>query len=171
MTRPAPAPHGAAAGAEAAGIPAPLTRLLEEMEGLDRTARMEELVEYADRYVEVAPEVATPPYPELNRAPHCESQAFVFAVDRPDGTLQFHFAVESEQGLSARAWAAILDETCSGQPLEQVARLTDDAITRLFGKELSMGKGQGLVGMLELVVRAARERLAARGRARADAGA
>jgi cysteine desulfuration protein SufE len=142
--------------------PAALSDVVRDFAGLDRTARMEQLLEYADRFEEVPPEVAARPFPEANRAPRCESEAYVFAVDRPDGTLAFHFAVENPQGLSAKAWAAILDEALSGAPLEQVAQAPYAAITDIYGRELSMGKGQGLAGMLDLVHHAARTRLAAR---------
>jgi sulfur transfer protein SufE len=147
---------------EAPDVPAPLAALMAELDGLDRAGRIELLIHWADEFAPVPPEVARPPFPEANRAPRCESEAYVFVRDRPDGTLDFHFAVESPHALSARAWAVLLARTCSGQPLEQVARVSEEAIHGLFGRELSMGKEQGLVGMLELVTRAARTRLAAR---------
>jgi cysteine desulfuration protein SufE len=149
-------------------MPAPLAELAAEFEGVDRGLRAEMLIEYADQFEEVAPAIAARPFPEVNRAPRCESEAYVFATERPDGTLDFHFAVENPQGLSAKAWAVILRDTCSGQPLEQVAAAPQDAIFRIFGRDLSMGKGQGLIGMMELVQHAARSRLD--GRRRREAG-
>ena len=86
----------------------------------------------------------------------CES------ADNPDGTIKLHFAVENPQGLSAKAWAVILDETASGRPLEEVAAIDPHAILDLFGSDLSMGKGLGLTGMLQLVHNEARKRLKAR---------
>jgi cysteine desulfuration protein SufE len=86
----------------------------------------------------------------------------VWAVDQPDGTVRFHFAVENPQGVSARAWAAILGETLSGQPIEQVASVSPEVVYEIFGRDLSMGKGQGLLGMLELVHHEARRRVNAR---------
>ena len=149
----------------AAPLPAKLEELLLEFAPLERTERMESLIDWADLFTEVAPEVATRPFPELNRAPRCESEAYVFATDRPDGTLQFHFAVENPQGLSAKAWGAILDHAASGAPLEQVAAIDPDVIYRIFGRDLSMGKGMGLLGMLELVQFETRKRLQAARRA------
>jgi hypothetical protein len=87
----------------------------------------------------------------------------VFATDLPDGSLRFWFAVENPQGLSAKAWGAILKDTLSGQPLEQVARVPQDTIFHIFGRDISMGKGQGLVGMLDVVQHEARRRLRQRG--------
>jgi cysteine desulfuration protein SufE len=142
--------------------PAKLRELVAEFEPLPRDERMEELIDWADRFVAAGPEIAARPYPEINRAPRCESDAYVFATDRPDGTLQFHFAVENPQGLSAKAWGAILDDVASGAPLAEVAAIDPDAIWRIFGRDLSMGKGQGLIGMLELVQREAKQRLDAR---------
>jgi cysteine desulfuration protein SufE len=147
-------------GAE--NLPAPLAEAIADFEFVDRSLRAEMLIEYADRFREVAPAIAARPFPERARAPRCESDAYVFAVDREDGTLDLHFAVENPQGLSAKAWAVILGETLSGQPLEQVALVSGDVLYRIFGRDLSMGKGQGLLGMLELVQHEARARITAR---------
>jgi cysteine desulfuration protein SufE len=140
-------------------VPPRLEELLADFEPLERDERMEMLIDWADRFTEVPPDVASRPFPERSRAPRCESDAYVFATDRPDGTLQLHFAVENPQGLSAKAWAAILDDVASGAPLEQVAAIDPESIYRIFGRDLSMGKGQGLLGMLELVQFEARRRL------------
>jgi cysteine desulfuration protein SufE len=136
-----------------------LEELVRDFDTIDRSERAEMLIDWADQFTEVAPDVARRPFPERNRAPRCESEAFVFATERPDGTLQYHFAVENPQGLSAKAWAAILDHVASGVPLEQVAAIDPDSIRRIFGNELSMGKGEGLLGMLQLVQHEARMRL------------
>ena len=143
-------------------VPEALASLVAEFEHLDRGMRSEMLIEYADQFAEVPPDVAQRPYPEEKRAPRCESEAFVFATDRPDGTMKLWFAVENPQGVSAKAWASILDETLSGQPLEEVARVPQETIFKIFGRDISMGKGQGLIGMLELVHHEARKRLAAK---------
>ena len=147
-----------------ASMPAPLAEIVAEFDGVDRGLRTELLVEYGDQFEEVAPEIAKRPFPEVSRAPRCESEAFVFVTDRPDGTVDLHFAVENPQGLSAKAWAVIMRDTLSGQPLDQVAAAPQDVIFKIFGKDLSMGKGQGLIGMMELVQHAARARLDARRR-------
>ena len=149
-------------------LPPALADVIADFEFVDRALRAEMLIEYADRFREVAPGIATRPFPERARAPRCESEAYVFAVDRPDGTMDLHFAVENPQGLSAKAWAVILGETLSGQPLDVVASLSGDALYRIFGRDLSMGKGQGLLGMLELVQHEARARITAK--RKADAG-
>jgi cysteine desulfuration protein SufE len=145
-----------------AEYPEKLAELVEDMESItDRSERAEMLIEIADRFdeVRVSPEIATKPYPEDRRAPSCESEAFVWAVDQPDGTLKFYFDVLNPQGLSAMAMSVILEETLSGQPLEQVARVDTDIVFRIFGKDLSMGKGAGLMGILSLVQNEARRRL------------
>lgn len=141
-------------------IPSPLKALLREFEFLDRTERAELLIEFADRFREVPPAIATRPFPEEHHVIRCESEAYVWATDNPDGTLKFHFAVENPQGLSGKAWAVILDETLSGQPLDEVAAVPEEVIFLVFGKDISMGKGQGLVGILNLVVYSARQKLA-----------
>ncbi len=146
-------------------LPGPLASVVADFELLDRGARSEMLIEYADQFEEVPASVATRPFPESARAPRCESEAYVFAVDRRDGTIDYHFAVENPQGLSAKAWAVVLRETLSGQPLEQIAAVPQDVLYSIFGRDLSMGKGQGMLGMLEVVQHEARTRLLARRKA------
>lgn len=128
-----------------------------EMLGLlpDRSDRIQLLIDVANRFEEVPPEVAERPYPEERRVPACESEAFVWAVPRPDGTLRYHFAVENPQGISAKAMAVILDESLSGQPPEQVARVPHSIVYDIFGRELSMGKSMGLMGMVAMVTQEA----------------
>jgi len=154
---------GSASAGGADALPAPLAAVVAEFEGADRGMRTEMLIEYADQFEAVPATVATRPYPDSARAPRCESEAYVFATDRADGTLDLWFAVENPQGLSARAWGAIMKDTLAGQPLDQVARVPQDTIFKIFGREISMGKGQGLIGMLEVVQHEARRRLQRRG--------
>lgn len=144
-------------------IPDALAELLADFAGIsDRNERADLLIEMADRFAEVkvAPSVAVPPYDAAHRAPACESDAYVWAEDREDGTLTFRFDVLNPQGLSARALAVIAGETLSGAPLEQVAAVPDEIVFQLFGKELTMGKGAGLMGILSLVRYEAKRRLA-----------
>lgn len=140
-------------------LPAPLAAAVADFASVDRGLRAELLIEYADQFSEVPANIATRPWPDSARAPRCESDAYVFTTDNPDGTMQLWFAVENPQGLSAKAWAVLLDETLSGQPLEQVARVSQEVVFEIFGRDLSMGKGQGLLGMLEVVQHEARRRL------------
>jgi cysteine desulfuration protein SufE len=142
--------------------PPRLAALLERLERTDRTQRIELLIAMAGRYQEVPERVAHRPYPESHRVPHCESGAYVWAEDQEDGTLKYYFAIENPQGISARATAAILDRTLSGEPPEVVAEVSQDVIYRIFGYELSMGKNMGLTAMVGMVQAAARRRLAAR---------
>lgn len=143
--------------------PAKLAELVEDFSQItDRNERAEYLIEIADRFptVRVPPEIATRPYDESHRVPACESDAFVWSRENPDGTLSFYFDVLNPQGLSAMAISVILQETCSGQPLDQVAALETSIVFALFGKEVSMGKGQGLMGIINMVQYEARRRLA-----------
>ena len=106
-----------------ADMPEKLTELVDDLASItDRTERAELLIEMADRFseVRVPATLATKPYDERHKAPACESDAYVWAVDQPDGTLQYYFDVLNPQGLSAMAMSVILGETVSGQPLEQV---------------------------------------------------
>lgn len=122
----------------------------------DRGERIQMLIDTAERFREVPPEVARRPFAEEHRVPGCESEAFVWALPQPGGTLRFHFAVENPQGISARAMAVILEETLSGAPPEQVEAVPRDVVYEIFGRELSMGKSMGLMGMVAMVAASAR---------------
>jgi len=126
-----------------------------------RAERQEYLIQLADQFGEVkVPEsVASQPYDEAHRVPACESDAFVWWEENDDGTLKYHFDVLNPQGLSAMAMAVVLGEACSGAPLEQVASLQGEVVFDLFGRNISMGKGQGLMGIVNMVATAARQRL------------
>ena len=143
-------------------IPSPLANMLGELDSLDRVERAQYLIELSDDFSEVPEAIATRPFPEDRRVPKCESEAFVWAQDQDDGTLKFHYAVENPLGISARAMGAILDETMSGQPLDQVANVPPDIVHRIFGRQLSMGKGEGLAAMVEYSTFEARRRLTQR---------
>jgi cysteine desulfuration protein SufE len=133
-------------------VPDKLTQTLEMLEMVpDRNERIQLLIDIAGRFEEVPPRIARRPFAPEHLVPACESQAYVFADERPDGTLDFHFAVENPQGISAKAMAVILEDTLSGQPPEKVAEVSQDVVYKVFGKELSMGKSMGLMSMVGMV--------------------
>ena len=57
------------------------------------------------------------------------------------------------------AMSVILDETLSGQPVDKVANVSTDIVFKIFGNEISMGKGAGLMGIVSMVQNEARKRL------------
>src|SRR5215831_13887531 len=114
----------------------------------DRTSM---LLSYADQFKEVPPAVATRPFPKSHQVPQCESDAYVWAHRQADGTLQLYFAVENPSGVSAKALAAILDKTLSGLPASEIARLNTDIVEKIFRQNISMGKGLGLMSMVQAV--------------------
>jgi cysteine desulfuration protein SufE len=117
----------------------------------DPSDRTNLLLSYADQFREVTPDVATRPFGRDHLVPHCESEAYVWAMKRPDGTLKLHFAVENPSGVSAKALAAILDRSLSGLPPAQVAEVTPDIVEGIFRQNISMGKGMGLMSMVQAV--------------------
>lgn len=128
---------------------------------MDRSRRIQMLIDIGETYKVVPAEIAAPPYPEERKVPACESQAYVWAVEQDPG-LKFYFAVENPQGVSAKATAALIDRTCSGAPLEQVAAIPPDIIYEIFGAELSIGKNMGLTNMLAMCRHEAKKRIEAR---------
>lgn len=132
-------------------IPA-LTKILSVFEDIeDRYERAELLIYYADQYVEVSPKIATRPYPESKKVPYCESQAFVWAEELDKDKLDFHFAIENPQGISAKAMASILKKTVSGSPANQIIEISPEIVYTIFGNDLGMVRAEGLRGMVKMV--------------------
>lgn len=134
--------------------PPAIAEIVDELASIsDRFERAEMLIEIADRFdeVKVPPEIATKPYDEAHRVPACESEAFVWAQPQDDGTLHFYFDVLNPQGLSAMAMSVVLGEALNDQPADLALELPSELVFDLFGKEVSMGKGAGLMGILNMV--------------------
>lgn len=137
-------------------LPAKLQELVETFEMFDMADRTAMLLSYADQFQEVPADVARRPFPKSHQVPQCESDAYAWAIKRPDGTLKLHFAVENPSGVSARALAAILDKTLSGLPAREIASIQPEIVERIFRQNISMGKGLGLMSMVQAVQALAR---------------
>jgi cysteine desulfuration protein SufE len=138
-------------------MPPKLQQLLDTFDMFpDPADRTSMLLSYADQFKEVPPEIATRPFPENHHVPQCESDAYVWAIRRPDETMQLYFAVENPSGVSARALAAIMDKTLSGLPASEIATVSCDIVERIFRQNISMGKGMGLMAMVNAVQALAR---------------
>ena len=138
-------------------------RLSEILDALDLMSDEEErsalLIDFSDRFSEVPASVARRPFPEDHRVRYCESEAYVWGVEQPNGTLKFYFAVENPSGISAKALAVLLDKAFSGAPLEEVSSVSPDIVQAIFRQNISMGKGMGLMSMVETVRNLARQKL------------
>jgi cysteine desulfuration protein SufE len=122
----------------------------------DPADRTNLLLSYADQFKDVPSEIARRPFPKSHQVPQCESDAYVWAMKKPDGTLQLYFAVENPSGVSAKALAAILDKTLSGLPASEIASVNCDIVEKIFRQNISMGKGMGLMAMVQAVAALAR---------------
>lgn len=133
-------------------LPAKLAELLDALALFsDPAERANLLLSYADQFKEVPPSVATRPFPKSHQVPQCESDAYVWALSQPDGTLKLYFAVENPAGVSAKALAAILDKTLSGLTPDAIESISPDIVEQIFRQNISMGKGLGLMSMVQAV--------------------
>jgi cysteine desulfuration protein SufE len=138
-------------------IPGSLRDVLDAFALLDDPVdRANLLISFADQFTPVPPDVATPPYPKDHLVPYCESEAYVWLVPRRDGTVTLHFAVENPSGISAKALASILASTLSGLTPEAVEQVSPDIVEQIFRQNISMGKGMGLMAMVQAVQALAR---------------
>ncbi|MEP7119016.1 MAG: SufE family protein [Acidobacteriota bacterium] len=139
--------------------PERLQTLLDVFAGVtDVHERTQLLIDFARKFKEVPPEVATRPFAPDHLVKHCESEAYAWAVPNADGTLKLHFAVENPSGVSAKALGAILDKALSGLPATEIAKVDPEIVERLFRQNISMGKGMGLMSMVQMVAALARRR-------------
>lgn len=145
-----------------ADYPEKLQEIIEDFSFVTtRQERQQYLIQIADDFksVKVPERIATPPYDEAHRVKECESDAYVWWEENDDGTLHYYFDVLNPQGLSAMAMCVILGQSCSGAPLDQVVAINDNVVFEFFGKNISMGKGRGLIGITNTVKAAARQQL------------
>jgi cysteine desulfuration protein SufE len=132
--------------------PKKLKEFLERISSIkDEDQRIEILVYYADKFRNPPEEIFRTPYSTACKVPFCESGVYAMTRMQKDNTPKFYFAIESPQGISAKALAVILDRTLSGQPVRQILNVNPDVVYKIFGKELSMGKNLGLSGMVLLI--------------------
>ena len=130
-------------------LPQKLSEFIENLSAFENeNERNEILVDYADKFKSVPPEIAEKPYPEKNKIAFCESGAYVWTVMQTDKTPRFYFAVENPHGISAKALSVILDKTLSGVQPEEIIKISPDIVNEIFGNSLSMGKNLGLTGIL-----------------------
>jgi cysteine desulfuration protein SufE len=132
-------------------VPEKLQQLLDMFQMFDTADRTDLLLGYADQFKDVPPEIATRPFDISHQVPQCESDAYVWAMKQPDDTMRFYFAVENPSGVSAKALAAILDKTLSGLPASEIATVNCDIVEKIFRQNISMGKGMGLMAMVQAV--------------------
>ncbi|HYT73709.1 MAG TPA: SufE family protein [Vicinamibacterales bacterium] len=133
-----------------------MQQLVDTFQMFDPADRTNLLLSYADQFKDVPPAIARRPFPTSHQVPQCESDAYVWAMKKPDGTLQLYFAVENPSGVSAKALAAILDKTLSGLPASEIASVNCDIVEKIFRQNISMGKGMGLMAMVQAVAALAR---------------
>ena len=117
----------------------------------DPADRTNLLLDYAAQFKEVPASVATRPFAKDHRVPHCESEAYAWAEPQSNGTLKLYFAVENPSGVSAKALATILDKSLSGLPPADIAVINPDIVEQIFRQNISMGKGLGLMSMVQAV--------------------
>ena len=134
-------------------IPAKLQEYLDDLAIFtDRQDHIEYLIALADDYKH--PDALAFVRSDLKKVPGCESEVFIESA--PAGSsVQYRFAVDNPQGISAMAMAVILQDSLSGAPKEQIAEVPEDVVFKIFGNELSMGKNLGLTNMVRIVKRLA----------------
>ena len=129
-------------------IPAKLQEHLDNLAMFpDRQERIDLLIAIGEGYSNYSHEEV--PRDGECKIPGCESEVFLHTENSPNG-LVYKIAVDNPQGISAMAMAEIIEESFTGAPLEQILAVPDDVVYDIFGRELSMGKSLGLMGMVRM---------------------
>jgi cysteine desulfuration protein SufE len=135
-----------------AGTPVTLQAILDTFDMFpDPSDRTNLLLGYADQFRDVPADIARRPFDKSHQVPQCESDAYVWAIKKPDGTLDLYFAVENPSGVSAKALGTILKKSLSGLTPADIAAIDPSIVERIFRQNISMGKGMGLMSMIEAV--------------------
>lgn len=132
--------------------PKNIQRVADYFEGIsDEHKRIQTLISYSKKFKEVPEEVAARPFDAQHRVPECESDVYIWTQVDAKKKVNIHAAVENPQGLSARAFAAVLQKALKDAKVEDVEQLDNELVYKIFGKQLSMGKNMGLMGMIQMI--------------------
>ncbi len=132
-------------------LPPKLSETIEDLSFFtDRAEKIQVLISIAERFKQISPELAVPPYDEAHKVPACESEAYGWCWVE-EGKLRLEFAVLNPQGISAMTMAVVLRDALNGEDPDLAEGLTEEVVYSIFGRELSMGKSAGLMGMVSLV--------------------
>ncbi|MGB9690840.1 MAG: SufE family protein [Candidatus Sumerlaeaceae bacterium] len=133
-------------------------KLVESFRALkDEAERLMMLIEFASCYVDPPPAVASRPFPAECKLPGCDCDVYFWALMREDRRLDFYFAVDCAEGVSAKAFAVILSRTLTGADLEAIARIPRECVAIIFGELITPEKKATLEAMLEAVRQAAQD--------------
>ena len=92
----ADAPHSARQRRQfTMAYPQKLQSVIDTFAMFDPADRTSMLLSYADQFQEVPNDVAKRPFDRSHQVPQCESDAYAWAIKRPDGSLKLYFAVEN----------------------------------------------------------------------------
>ena len=129
-----------------------LQRIIDYFEKIsDEQQRIQMLISYSKRFEEVPETVASRPFDQAHRVPECESDVYVWVDVDNDHNVDFYAAVENPQGLSAKALGAVLQKALKDAKVEDIEKLDNELVYKVFGKQLSMGKNMGLMGMIQMI--------------------
>ena len=123
----------------------------------DPADRTNLLLGYADQFKEVPREVAARPFGRDHLVPHCESEAYVWALKQPDGTHEALLRGREPVGrVGQGAGGHPPPDRSPGSRPPRSPPITPDIVEQIFRQNISMGKGLGLMSMVQAVQALAR---------------
>ena len=132
-----------------AAYPEKIQEVLDDLSFLsDRRERIDHLIGLGEAFAN--PSAEEVPRDPGARVPGCESEVYVRA-SREGEVMRVRFAVDNPQGISAMAMATILQEGLDGASAAEARSIDEALVYEIFGKDLSMGKSAGLMGMVRMV--------------------
>jgi cysteine desulfuration protein SufE len=135
-------------------MPSKLAEIVDEFASAPREIVLEMLLEFSDAVPDLPPEMTG--HEGMEQVPECQTQFFLKAEVRPDGTVQTWFDCPPEAP-TTRAFAGILAEGLEGADTDEILAVPDDLYARMGLAQaispLRIRGGSAILGRLKRQVR------------------
>ena len=132
-------------------LPAPVARVLNYFQSLDRDEKMQALVSYS-RKLEPLPERLQNVDRGNFTVPECQTRVDLFP-EYHDGKMHFYADLNVRQSPTIAAFLAILFQAINGQPPDTTLAIPDDFVRRVMDGIGLAGREVGLNAMLARIKR------------------
>jgi cysteine desulfuration protein SufE len=142
-------------------LPAKLQEIVDDFASASREEKIETLVAYAES-LSPLPDWLEQERTKMQPVPECMTPTFLFAEQKPDGSLIFHFDIPP-QSPTVRGLAAILANALNGsQPEEVLSVPTDFYLKMKLQEAITHQRLNGFLGILAHMKQAAASALMSR---------
>ena len=131
---------------------AKLHEIIEQFSAIsNQDERIDLLIDFASKYEFVKALNRSEPFDENNKVNNCLSGVYVWVEKITDDNFDIKFVVKNPQGITAKAFCAILGEGLKLENSKSILSVNDGIIEEIFGNRLSFGKRIGLTNILQYI--------------------